>query len=102
MDGAGTERDLLDALGGLWRAADAEDGPRLIRVLEATDSTSVERKLCLLLGKTSVRAAVPALIERLDAESPGLAKDAHWALVQISGQRLPALWRRWWQLAGDR
>ena len=35
----------------------------------------------------------------------GLAQDAHWAVMEISRQRLravPALWRRWWQLAGER
>lgn len=48
---------------------------------------------------------MPELIERLEATNVGLARDAHWALVEISGQRLRAnvaLWRRWWKLAGQR
>lgn len=108
VEGRGTGRDVLDALGGLWCAATAEDGPRLLEAFEAfaeSESVPVERKLCLLLGKTRCRVAVPALIDRLGATDAGLVKDAHWALVEISGQRLRAdvaLWRRWWKLAGAR
>jgi len=53
------------------------------------------RALLLALGELRDYEALPALIELLDSEDPGLQSNALWALRRITGLEFPGLSSRW-------
>ena len=97
------EDSVLAGLSGLWIAGQAEDGRAVHSALHYARSMAVKRKACLVLGKLGDRQATRDLIDRL-YEEQGVAADAHWALLQITGLHLradPELWELWWERVGQ-
>ncbi|MBK8980375.1 MAG: HEAT repeat domain-containing protein [Planctomycetes bacterium] len=88
----------LAGLSGLWQCGQAEDIPAVLALLDAADM-AIRRKACLVLGRLRATEAIPRLIGLLRGEQRGQSADAHWALQQITGQRLgpdASLWEAWW------
>src|SRR5262249_39790120 len=101
----GDEALVLPGLQALRVVATSDDAGRVTEILRRTSSIPVKREACQLLGKARHRPAVPELIELLAQDHAGLAASAHWALKEITGERLkadPALWREWWSRADRR
>lgn len=96
---------VLAALAGLWSCPSTGDGEVVCRLLEENRSTAVLKKSCLLMGRIRYGPAARNLIDLLHEDDPGLVKDAHWALSQITGLRMgpdPELWETWWERVGSK
>jgi HEAT repeat protein len=99
----GDEELVLVALQGLRTMTAQQDAPRVADLLRHSTSIAVKREACYLLGKTRHQPAIGDLVELLSQDNAGLAGSAHWALKEITGQRLKpdaALWREWWSRSG--
>ncbi|MFM7283329.1 MAG: hypothetical protein ACKO32_16325 [Planctomycetia bacterium] len=88
---------LAVELGGPASTAEPRAEAHLISMLAEPES-QLCGELLLLSGHWQVQAAVPRLVELMDAESSGLRRDAHWSLRQITGLGLQPRaedWRVW-------
>lgn len=97
------ERTALAALGGLWDAPRNGDAEVLHPLVLEARSPAVRKKAILLMGRLAYTPAVRDLIDLLHEDDPGEVKNAHWALVQITGNRIaadPELWESWWRRRG--
>jgi HEAT repeat protein len=90
--------ELID---GLAVQGDLEIVPELLSSSISDESWYVRSRAIAALARLRVRAAIPALIERLETEKEGRVRtDAGQALVSLTGQDFRGnvtLWRRWWQ-----
>jgi hypothetical protein len=98
------ETNRLTGLHGLGIIANPDDGERLMSILR--DSSEMMRKgACLALGKLKYAPAVADLVDLLALSSPGLSKNARWALTEITGQIVSdtnEAWTEWWQVSGSK
>ena len=95
----------LEGLIGLWFVAEPEDGGPVLEVLRSSSSVPVLKQACLVLGRIGHEEAVRALIDAMGSDDKGLAGNAHWALMRITGQGLKldaALWDLWWERSGSK
>jgi HEAT repeat protein len=96
-NGGDTER--REALQGLSARPSAEDA-ELVLPLLGRGERSLRQEACLYLGKTKHQPAVPDLIRLLEREEGGIAANAHWALREITGEKMdanPEAWRQWYE-----
>jgi HEAT repeat protein len=96
-------RIALAALMGLWESPRPEDAVAVAPLVSEAGNLAVRKQACLLMGRLQHQAAVRDLIDALHEEDVGLVKNAHWALRQITGQRLgrdAELWETWWKGSG--
>jgi HEAT repeat protein len=87
------------ALQGLSLRPAAEDGAEVARYLTTRDDM-LKREACLFVGKVKYAGAVPDLIQILGEDDQGAAANAHWALKEITGEKLAAdrvLWQNWFE-----
>lgn len=94
---SGRDEVRVAALQGLRLSARNGDRLLVLALLRGPTATAVKREACILLGTMRCLESIEDLIGLLD--DPGVAGSAHWALKQITGQRLKAdasLWRQWW------
>lgn len=97
------QQEVMAALSGLWVCGGEEDGEAVFELFSESVDLQVRRKACLVLGRLKARVAVRGLIDCLHSDHRGLALDAHWSLLQITGLSLdpdPVLWEIWWERAG--
>lgn len=95
----GDEFGRRAAVQGLSVRPSVDDGLAITRLLSTRD-TMVQREACLFLGKCKFAGAVPDLIELMGEENPGLVSNVHWALREITGERLASdqkLWKTWFE-----
>jgi hypothetical protein len=85
------------AVQGLELHPKIEDGPEVARFLGVRDAM-LKQEVCLYVGKLKYTAAVPDLIALLGDEAAGVVSNAHWALKEITGEKLAAdrqVWQSW-------
>lgn len=98
------EEVALAALCGLWAVPQQGDAAIVHPLVQSASSKPVCKKACLLMGRLRYAPAARDLIDLLYDRDAGLAKDAHWALIQITGNRIkadPELWEAWWERVGS-
>lgn len=96
-DGGDSER--LEALQGLSLRPRPEEA-EMVHPMLGRASRALRQEACLFLGKARYERAIPDLIRILETEDIGLGANAHWALRQITGERLDAngeSWRNWYE-----
>src|SRR5262249_13147758 len=89
----------LAALDGLGECATDEDLGCVRPFLAASKDVALRKSACLFLGRLHDTVAIGELIEMLASKDEGLAANAHWALCEITAQRLgndAQLWTAWW------
>ncbi len=89
--------ELIDALA---RLRDAEAVGPLLSTYLADESWHVRSRAATALATLRSKAAIPVLIERLEADEGRVVTDVRRALESLTGERFganAATWRRWWK-----
>ncbi|MCB9913784.1 MAG: VWA domain-containing protein [Planctomycetes bacterium] len=92
---------LIDALA---EAGDGECAELLLGTLFDDESWFVRSRAYAAAARLRLKAAIPRLIDRLEAEQGRLRGDANDALRSLTGQNYrnnATLWRRWWGENGE-
>jgi len=93
----GVRRSAVAALGLAADGSDAQVG--LLSALLSDPDIGIRKAAVVALGRLRSTAAVDLVIPLLEAGDPGLERDAHYALKEITGQTLPPEaeeWRAFW------
>lgn len=95
---AGVDLTLLPALGAAVAAGGQDEASALsdrVRGFLDSGDPALRRESALFLGRARDLEALPALVEILDDEHQGVRDNAHWALRDMTGLRLPGSRERW-------
>jgi HEAT repeat protein len=95
--GSGDDTGKRAAMQGLSLRPHPEDGAQIMLYLSGRDSM-LKREACLFVGKAKYNAAVPDLILLLNDTDSGVVSNAHWALKEITSEKLgpdQGVWNSW-------
>lgn len=94
----------LDALGKVGKPQRELAGAALVEGLD-DEALEVQTAACLGLQEVRVRAAIPKLIDMMENSEGRILEHLYPTLVELTDMELtddPALWRNWWNQAGER